>query len=423
MVRTWFLFVTLGALAAFVSPVAADVIRKNDGGKVSGTIIADESGATHVTIKTRFGKMKIAQNEIKEIQYSAAPVEEYKDEVKKYKDTADDQYRLALWCMENRYRKEYLQHLQRVIELDPNHAEARKRLGYRQINGKWMTRDDLMVAQGFVRHEGKWMLPQAIEQAEATSDQRKTRQEHYKNIKMWQKWLRQEKGDHPAEARKALLALRDPLAVKPLIEVLGDKGNDQDRRLLSDVLEKIKTDESTSGLVKIALNDKVDENRGAATQALRKRKSPPLLHEVVKYLKDNDNDKVCRAAAILGEMGDSSVYVAMVDALVTIHRHVTEPNVLEIAQRASGGFVPTVRTRVLADGTMVRPPVIANNATVGGGAMVQNTGPQMTIEEKKNTEVLDALTKLTGENYGFNKARWLRWIKENERTQSAKITK
>ena len=32
-------------------------------------------------------------------------------------------------------------HLRRVIELDPNHAEARHALGYSQVDGQWATRE------------------------------------------------------------------------------------------------------------------------------------------------------------------------------------------------------------------------------------------------------------------------------------------
>ena len=54
----------------------------------------------------------------------------------------------------------------RVIELEPNHAAARRALGYSQVNGKWTTQKEAMEEQGYVRKNGKWMLPQEVELSE-----------------------------------------------------------------------------------------------------------------------------------------------------------------------------------------------------------------------------------------------------------------
>ena len=45
-------------------------------------------------------------------------------------------------------------HLERILELDPNHEAARAALGFRQKDGQWMNRDDVMASRGLVHVRG-----------------------------------------------------------------------------------------------------------------------------------------------------------------------------------------------------------------------------------------------------------------------------
>ncbi len=47
----------------------------------------------------------------------------------------------------------------------------------------------------------------------------------------------------------------------------------------------------------------------------------------------------------------------------------------------------------------------------------QWSGPRAIRQIVNNQAVLDALVKLTGENFGFDKERWILWIQEKERKQ------
>ena len=52
---------------------------------------------------------------------------------------ADDHWKLAHWCEENGLEAEAKAHLTIVTRIDPNHAAARKRLGYKKQGGRWVT--------------------------------------------------------------------------------------------------------------------------------------------------------------------------------------------------------------------------------------------------------------------------------------------
>ena len=69
----------------------------------------------------------------------AATLEQYKARRDRAPVKADDQWKLALWCEQNGLEAEAKAHLTIVTRLDPNHAAARKRLGYKKQGGRWVT--------------------------------------------------------------------------------------------------------------------------------------------------------------------------------------------------------------------------------------------------------------------------------------------
>src|SRR5262249_35777779 len=62
-------------------------------------------------------------------------------------DTADAQWRLALWCAPNGLKAESVAHLHAVVRLDPGNEAAWKRLGYRKQDGRWVTPEQVAAAR------------------------------------------------------------------------------------------------------------------------------------------------------------------------------------------------------------------------------------------------------------------------------------
>ena len=82
---------------------------------------------------------KIAES-LKADPTRAAATEEYLQRRVKAADTADAQYKLALWCEENGLPEQAVAHLRQVVRLDPKRENAWKRLGYKkQTNGRWVS--------------------------------------------------------------------------------------------------------------------------------------------------------------------------------------------------------------------------------------------------------------------------------------------
>ena len=129
-------------------------------------------------------------------------------------------------------------HLRRVIELDPNHAEARHALGYSQVNGKWATRDEVMTQRGYRKYKGKWMLPQEIDVLENKRNVRS----RPAGVVSEAEALARLAGQRPraAKARENIRSHRPiPCAVKALAMGCATKRTRTARLLFIDALAKI----------------------------------------------------------------------------------------------------------------------------------------------------------------------------------------
>src|SRR5208282_2158573 len=141
------------------------------------------------------------------------------------------QWELAQWCLKHKLTAQREVHLRRVIELDPDHVEARRALGYSQIGGKWETRDDVMTQRGYRWYKGKWLLPQEIEILEKKRNLDAAQQEWCIKMKLWRGWLG---SGRDQQARENILAITDPNAVKALTLGLRDDPDQRARLLFVD---------------------------------------------------------------------------------------------------------------------------------------------------------------------------------------------
>lgn len=60
-----------------------------------------------------------------------------------YAETVDDQLALARWCKKAKLDQQWRAHLGNVLQLNPDHQEARALLGYRLVDGIWLTPEEI----------------------------------------------------------------------------------------------------------------------------------------------------------------------------------------------------------------------------------------------------------------------------------------
>jgi len=118
-------------LAAF-----ADVVYLKDGGKLEGKV--SEQGDTVIV---RIGSIKttIEKDRVLRIEKKMPPREEYRRRLDRVpaKDAAA-LYELGMWCLDRKLASESRDCFARVLSVDPNHQEARRRLGHVVREGKWV---------------------------------------------------------------------------------------------------------------------------------------------------------------------------------------------------------------------------------------------------------------------------------------------
>jgi hypothetical protein len=67
---------------------------------------------------------------------------------------------LADYCRAHQMRTRERELLREVIDIQPDHAQARARLGYVRGERGWLTPDEQAAARGMVKHDGVWVSPE-----------------------------------------------------------------------------------------------------------------------------------------------------------------------------------------------------------------------------------------------------------------------
>jgi len=377
----------------------AEVFLLQNGGRLEGELLnPDQSPRTMYLIRTLEGaQIGLEARRVAQV-LRRRPVElEYEKIKPTYPDTVEGQWALAQWCLEHNLLTQRREHLQRIIQLDPNHAEARRSLGYMQTDGAWKTREEIMTSRGYQWFRGEWRLPQEIELLQEKEAQQSAQREWFAKVKLWRGWL----GTNKEEAAiKNFESIQDPAAVRAVAAFLEDEPNPAVRKLYLGILARINTPDAVKQLALRALEDPVEEVRLTSLDYLKTERRPDVVALFISKLKSKDNKMVRRAAVGLAAMKDPTAVGPLIDALITIHTYRIDPPGGPNAMSATFGKGPG-----------------GAGAPGGGTGMSFGGGPKMVKVPVQNQEVLDALAKITGVNYQFNVPAWKSWYAQQRKTQ------
>jgi hypothetical protein len=299
-------------------------------------------------------------------------------------DTASDQWKLARWCRDNDLQQQYEQHSLRVVELDSEHEAAHRALGYSEIGGQWVKKEEHLKRNGYVRYKGKWRLSQEIELAERRRSEELARKDWYVKLSRWRSQLNKEKR-HTALAN--IRQVRDPQAIEAFGRLLQIERDPRMRLIYVEVLGQIADNRASAALVDISLSTRDEEVYYECVDQLAARKTPPLMRQFVMALKSQHNARVNRAAIALGSFEDASAIPPLIDALVTRHDIVLPGN-----DMTSSTFVKDA------------PGYQSGDSFTSGP-----TSPQVITQTATNQEVLKTLVKLSGVSFGFDQRAWRNW--------------
>ncbi|MFO0909417.1 MAG: HEAT repeat domain-containing protein [Isosphaeraceae bacterium] len=451
-------------LGVSIEAVRADVIVMRGGGRVKGKVIPDPTRADRVSVVLERGKtpLSLLKVQVAEIIPEAGPLDGYVVRRAAAAETAQAQFDLGTYCEQHRLGDLARLHFENALKLDPQFGPAHEKLGHRQINGQWLAGDALREAQGLVKFRGRWVTAEEKAQLEKDGAAAAEHASWTRRIRLWRDAIAMG-GDRRREAEAQLMALREPAVVTPLVRVLGED-DDERRTLLAQILGSIEGPEAARALAERLVVEAESSVRATFLERLKTREEADGSKTLVRALKSTTPAVVNRAAWALGQLDVVAAVPELIGALVTSRPRVEmvngngasiDPAALSEAygispqmmglpgapiayNGSSVGFLtpPAVAPGAVAFGATSVPvfpygqgvpsmggmppivgggpgPAFGGGLGVGGGLMGGSRGPvpRVVHDTFQNTEVLAALTKLTGQDFGYNQAAWRQWAR------------
>jgi len=386
------LLLTAAAVLLPLSPLRADTFHLASGGQVQGEWLnKEETPLVRYVIRQPSGVvLKLMQEQVREHLRELPAEREHEELAQQASDTVEGQWKLAEWCRDHHLMRQRTSHLERVIELDPNHQAARALLGFAFVGGRWTTKQDLHHSEGFEFYKGRWRTSQEIELIESRSKRELAEKAWLAKLVRLRTHLGNDK-----LAVDTIVAIKDPTAIPALATMLSRERVREVKMLFIDVLENMQSGDAVQVLVRVSLSDPDEEVYHYCIDKIVRLKIPHVADSFIGALKDTSNPVVNRAAMALARIDDPSAISPLIDALITVHQR-------------------TLPSRVSPDATA------ASFNVDGGTSFLQNDGPKVIVARVQNQEVLAALTKLSQTTFGFDQRAWRLWYDQEKRAQAAR---
>jgi hypothetical protein len=156
-------------LCGDVPLTAADDVHLDNGEVIEGR--ATRTG-DKVTIELESGQISLSAESVKRVEKRESRVERYEKAYQKLSPNAvAERMKLADYCRDHGMRERERALLQQVIEREPNHEQARTRLGYVKTPEGWVTSAEHMRARGHVQRDGQWLSREQAQELDRRQDQ------------------------------------------------------------------------------------------------------------------------------------------------------------------------------------------------------------------------------------------------------------
>lgn len=400
---------TLGLIAT--DSVLAETVVLVRGGRLHGEVVERAGSANVLFLRTASGAtVGIPREQIDQLMADSVEEQRYRALRAQTDDALEDHVRLARWCEEHglpRYRDA---HWRAVLVHDPDNEEARRALGYTRRAARWMTEEQWMVSRGYVRFGRRWRLPQEVAILKRDDQRIERTGEWYRNIKRWSDWARGRDAQRRAEGLHALGQVEDHAAMEPMSELLGLSADPRARLLYVDFLARVGNAAAVDALVVHSMADRSAEVRDAAMEYLAGRFAAAALPRYVRALGHIDREIAQRAARYLAVFEDDDAIIPLIDALVTrlpVDRRTGEPTheaLRPLRRNELAVFDLSPRDiREAISGSGPRPSDLQSVLAAAKGVFEKDL---------PNRAARDTLVHLTGEDYGYNEARWMQWYSQ-----------
>lgn len=152
----------LASQLLLAAPTRADDIYLDNGEMIEGK--ATRRG-DKIEIEMGSGRLTLSADSVRRIESRESSVQRFERLYSALTpNDVDKRMQLAEFCRSHDMRARERELLEQVVALAPDHAEARRRLGYVKTAAGWRTHAEHMRAQGKVQRDGEWMSPEQAQQ-------------------------------------------------------------------------------------------------------------------------------------------------------------------------------------------------------------------------------------------------------------------
>lgn len=371
--------------------LAADTLLLASGGRFEGEWLnRHQVPRTSYVVKTENGRVELTVDQVERVVGDSEAEQRYLRLLPQMPHSADGHWKMADWCRKRALSTLRTFHLRKVLTFDPDHAQARRGLGYAHSKeGHWIETREWMANQGYLYHSGKWKTPQQAQLENARREVELAEKEWIRRVKKWRSWIGGRRQD---EAVKLFQEITDADAAVALADALSRDSNVDMRVVYVRLLGQLESPVGTRALIDAALGDKSETVRDECLKELQNDGASYAVGAFVRALSSADNTMVNRAAVALGRLQAPIATLPLIQALITEHK---------VTLRSGSGINP-----VFGRG----PGGTAGGLSVGGGK------PRVVRQKVHNPAVLTSLLLLSdGANFQFDQVRWKSWYVDRRR--------
>ena len=421
---------------ATVPAAPADVVVLNGGGELRGEFVGrpDEGGS--VAIRTRSGStVRVPRDQVRRWAYRDPGREAFERRFDRTPPTAEAWWDLAEWALRNRLRPERERALRRLITLAPDHEAARLALGHKRDRGDWLTPTQWRRRNGLVLYGRRAVSPEEKALLERADARDASQQRWFRQARVWKRALEEPK--RAGAARAEMVRLTDPDAIPALREFFADHPDPRVRTLYVQILSRLPGATPVAALATQAMGDVDDAVREQAVRALAEETAPragaaragAAQQVLLGGLRSDGNLTVRRAAAALGELGDTYAVPDLIRSLITTHR-------TRVAVRDTSGASVSLGPNGSVRGGLgsnaaggLSPETLLALRAQYPGATISPSSPQptrvryVTVKvERRNPEALAALRAIVARSapddaiappVTYDEAAWAAWWQRN----------
>jgi hypothetical protein len=212
-----------------------------------------------------------------------------------------------------------------------------------------------------------------------------------------------------ARAIRDLRSINDPAAVPALMQTLRTSDLETSRLLYVRILGDMPGSKAVLGLVEEALFDSSPLVRDAAQEASKKQRPEYVRPYYGQALRFPNREVICRAANVLGTVGNRENVPYLIDSLYS--------KTVDVAYRPS-----CCMSRVAYLANPHGNSYIQDNLVPRGDgtytAYHEGLRPVLVVRNVENPQVKDALEAITKQAFGYNTVAWRRWWKSEQLADS-----